>query len=79
MPPRQALTYLRQTAPENPVIPQDLYNRTADLRREIRAGNSPTKALIRHLNTSRIYHRVRVNEDSSRLKCEGLTPRDTRD
>jgi hypothetical protein len=51
-----------------PVIPQDIYNYHALLRRDLRQGQSATEALIRHLETSGIMHHILKDLDSNRLK-----------
>jgi hypothetical protein len=51
-----------------PVIPQDIYNYNALLRRDLRQGQSATEALIRHLETSGIMHHILKDLDSNRLK-----------
>ena len=51
-----------------PVIPQDIYNYNALLRRDLRQGQCATKALIRHLETSDIKHNILKDPDSNRLK-----------
>jgi hypothetical protein len=70
VPPRQALTYLRCIAPESPVLPQDLYNQRAALRRKMRQGQSPIDALLLYLKNKGTYCRSLVNSDTFRL--EGL-------
>jgi hypothetical protein len=61
--------YLRGIAPEIPVLPQDIYNYNATLRQDLRYGQSLTKALISHLSSHGIYHRVLVDSESSRLQA----------
>ena len=70
MPPRQTLTHLRRTAPESPVLPQDLYNLRAAIRRDLRQGQSPIDALLLYLENKGTYCRPLVNSGTSRL--EGL-------
>ena len=41
-----------------PLIPRDIYNQNAIIRRSIRAGHSATEALLNHLVKKSIYHRV---------------------
>jgi hypothetical protein len=66
--PRNALTILRQIAPEIPLIPQDLYNYNASLYRDIRQGQSPTEALLQHLESSSIKHAILKDPTNQRLK-----------
>ena len=49
-------------------MPQDIYNQTSVFRRDIRQGHSATEALIQHLETSGIMHRILKGPDSNRLK-----------
>jgi hypothetical protein len=75
VPPRQTLTLLRRTAPESPVLPQDLYNLRAAIRRDLRQGQSPIDALLLYLENKGTYCRPLVsqpldNSEASRL--EGL-------
>jgi hypothetical protein len=65
--------YLRGIASEIPVLLQDIYNYNATLRRDLRYGQSLTKALISHLSSYRIYHRVLVDSESSRLQALFIT------
>ena len=51
-----------------PVVPRDIYNYNALLRRDLRQGQSATEALIRHLETSGIKHNILKDPDSNRLK-----------
>jgi hypothetical protein len=53
-----------------PVLPRDIYNYNASLRRELRQGQSPTEALFQHLETSGIKHNILRNKETKRL--EGL-------
>jgi hypothetical protein len=66
--PRQSLTYLRNMAPETPLLPRDLYNFNASLRRDLRQGHSPTEALIQHLQDDGIRHCILQDHESLRLK-----------
>jgi MULE transposase domain len=59
---------MRQIAPETPLLPRDLYNYNASFRRDIRQGQSPTKALIQHLQTSGIKHNILKDPSNQRLK-----------
>ena len=52
------MTFLRQNNPDLPLIPRDIYNQNATIRRAIRAGYSATKALLDYLIKKGIYHRV---------------------
>ena len=62
MPPRQTLTLLRRTAPESPVLPQDLYNLRAAIRRDLRQGQSPIDALLLYLENKGTYCRPLVSQ-----------------
>ena len=65
--PQNTLTFMRQTAPETPLIPRDLYNYNASFRRDIRQGQSPTEAL-QHLESSGIKHNILKDLANQRLK-----------
>ena len=66
--PRNTLTFMRQIAPETPLIPRDLYNYNASFRRDIRQGQSPTEALLQHLEASGIKHNILKDPANQRLK-----------
>jgi MULE transposase domain len=66
--PRNTLTLMRQMAPETPLIPRDLYNLNASFRRDIRQGQSPTEALLEHLESSGIKHNILKDPANQRLK-----------
>ena len=51
-----------------PVIPRDIYNYNALLRRDLRQGQSATEALISHLETRRITQPMLKDVASNRLK-----------
>jgi hypothetical protein len=75
VPPRQTLTYLRQVLPETLVLPQDLYNQRAALRRDLRQGQSPIDALFLYLENKGTYCRPLVNQlldDLGASRLEGL-------
>jgi hypothetical protein len=59
---------MRQIAPETPLLPRDLYNYNASFRRDIRQGQSPTEALLQHLETSGIKHNILKDPSNQRLK-----------
>ena len=65
--PRNTLTILWQIVPETPLLPQDLYNYNASLYREIRQGQSPTEALLQHLESSGIKHAILKDPTNQRL------------
>ena len=52
------MTFLRQNDNELPLIPRDIYNQNAIIRRGIRAGYTATQALLNYLIKKGIYHRV---------------------
>ena len=68
------MTHLRRIAPESLVLPQDLYNQRAALRREIRQGQSPIDALLLYLENKGTYCRPLVSQplDNSASRLEGL-------
>jgi hypothetical protein len=66
--PRNTLTLMHQIAPETPLIPRDLYNYNASFRRDIRQGQSPTEALLQHLESSGIKHNILKDPANQRLK-----------
>ena len=74
MPPRQTLTLLRRTVPESPVLPQDLYNLRAAIRRDLRQGQSLIDALLLYLENKGTYCRPLVSQplDNSASRLEGL-------
>jgi hypothetical protein len=66
--PRNTLTIMRQIAPETPLVPRDLYNYNASFYRDIRQGQSPTEALLQHLESSSIKHTILKDPTNQRLK-----------
>jgi hypothetical protein len=66
--PRQTLTFLRQSDPTTLILPRDLYNQNAALRRNIQQGKSTTEALIQHLQESGIKHAILKDPATRRLK-----------
>src|ERR1700710_2510861 len=66
--PRQTLTFLRQADPTTLILPRDLYNQNAALRRNIQQGKSTTEALIQHLQKSGIKHSILKDPQTRRLK-----------
>jgi hypothetical protein len=50
-----------------PVLPQDIYNYNASLRRELRQGHSSTEALVQHLQAKGIKHNILKEKESNRL------------
>ena len=52
------MTFLRQNNNELSLIPRDIYNQNATIRRVIRAGYSATEALLNYLIKKGVYHRV---------------------
>src|ERR1700754_130647 len=62
------ITLIRRLAPETPIIPRDLYNYNASIRRDVRQGQSPTEALIRHLKDQGIKHHILKDPDTLRLR-----------
>jgi hypothetical protein len=68
VPPRQTLTHLRRTVPESPVLPQDLYNLRAAIRRDLHQGQSLIDTLLLYLENKGTYCRPLVNSGTSRLE-----------
>jgi hypothetical protein len=68
VPPRQSMNFIHNMVPETPLLPQDLYNFNASLRRDLRQGQSSTEALIRHLEEDGIKHCILKDQESLRLK-----------
>ena len=64
MQPRQSLTFIQQIAPETPLLPQDLYNYNLSFCQTRRQGQSPTEALIQHLETKGIMHHVLRDQET---------------
>lgn len=60
------MTFLRQNTPDLHVIPRDIYNQNAQIRRVLR-GQSATEALLKHLQERGIYHRVLVGSNNRLL------------
>jgi hypothetical protein len=65
--PRQTITFIRQIAPESPLLPPDIYNQNALFCRETRQGLSPTEALVQHLQDKDILQEILNEETTNRL------------
>jgi hypothetical protein len=59
---------MHQLSPETPVIPRDLYNQHASIRRTIRQGYSATEAVIQHLEMQGIKHCILKDPATRRLR-----------
>ena len=59
---------MRHREPQLPVLPKDIYNYNATLRREQRQGHSSTEALLLHLDNKGIYYQVLQDETTNRLR-----------
>lgn len=62
--PQAQLGFLHQLHPEIPILPRDLYNQNARIRREPRQGQSSIKALLKHLEASELPHRLLVGPEN---------------
>ena len=58
------MTFIRQSNPDLPILPRDIYNENARIRRVIQAGQSATEALLQHLQEQGLYHRVLISNNN---------------
>jgi hypothetical protein len=58
------MEFLYRLALALPLLPRDIYNHNAAIRRESRHGNSLIKALVEHFNNQELLYRILLGEDN---------------